>query len=63
MPFVQFDKALQLAPKRLLSLRGKLKAATLLNDDQQMKEMEEQIRGIVNAPSDTQNAMIVAAKF
>jgi tetratricopeptide (TPR) repeat protein len=60
---VQFDKALQLAPKRLLSLRGKLKAATLLNDDQQMKELEEQIREIVKAPSNTQNAMILAAKF
>lgn len=60
---VQFDKALQLAPKRLLSLRGKLKAATLLNDDQQMKIMEDQIREIVKTPSNTQNAMIVAAKF
>lgn len=60
---VQFDKALQLAPKRLLSLRGKLKAATLLNDDQQVKEIENQIREIVKTPSNTQNAMIIAAKF
>lgn len=52
----QFDKALQLAPKRLLSLRGKLKAATLLNDTQLMKDLEQQIRDIVKAPTVQQAA-------
>jgi len=60
---VQFDKALQLAPKRLLSLRGKLKAATMLNDAQQMREIEDQIREIVKTTSGTQNAMIITANF
>ncbi|HEY3429617.1 MAG TPA: hypothetical protein VGK39_03000 [Cyclobacteriaceae bacterium] len=46
-----FDKALQLAPKRVLALRGKLKAATLLNDKQLMNETEKQIQEIVKIPS------------
>lgn len=60
---VQFDKALQLAPKRLLSLRGKLKAATLLNDNQQMKDIEDQIKEIVKTSSGAQQAMIIAARI
>jgi tetratricopeptide (TPR) repeat protein len=56
---VQFDKALQLAPKRVLALRGKLKAATLLNDTQLMNEIEKQIQEIVKVSS-TQTAMIIS---
>jgi hypothetical protein len=56
---VQFDKALQLAPKRVLALRGKLKAATLLNDAQLMNEIEKQIQEIVKVSS-TQTAMIIS---
>jgi len=58
----QFDKALQLAPKRLLSLRGKLKAATLLNDTQLMDKVEKQIQEIVKTPSE-QKASFIASKF
>jgi tetratricopeptide (TPR) repeat protein len=61
MPF--FDKSLQLAPKRVLSLRGKLKAATLLNDTQLMNEVENQIREIVKNPSTQKTAMIIATTF
>lgn len=39
-----FDKALKLAPGRTLALRGKLKAASVLNDQQLMNEMEKQIK-------------------
>lgn len=46
-----FDKALQIAPKRILSLRGKLKAATLLNDAQLINETEKQIQEILKVPS------------
>jgi cytochrome c-type biogenesis protein CcmH/NrfG len=46
-----FDKALKLAPKRVLALRGKLKAATLLNDTPLMNETEKQIREIVKVQS------------
>ncbi|HEU5289518.1 MAG TPA: hypothetical protein VFU05_02670 [Cyclobacteriaceae bacterium] len=46
-----FDKSLQLAPKRVMSLRGKLKAATLLNDAKLMNEIENQIREIIKTPS------------
>lgn len=53
-----FDKALQLAPKRVLALRGKLKAATLLNDTQLMDETEKQIQEIVKAPA-SQTASIL----
>jgi tetratricopeptide (TPR) repeat protein len=59
---VQFDKALQLAPKRLLSLRGKLKAATVLNDTQLMKDLDQQIREIVKTSS-AQQALIMTPNF
>lgn len=58
-----FDKSLQLAPKRVLSLRGKLKAATLLNDEKLMNEIENQIREIVKSPSAQKTAMIIPATF
>lgn len=58
----QFDKALQLAPKRVLTLRGKLKAATLLNDTPLIDDVERQIREIIKTPS-AQQAMIVVSPF
>ena len=54
----QFDKALKLAPKRVLSLRGKLKAATDVNDTQLMNETEKLIREIVK-PQTTQTARVL----
>jgi tetratricopeptide (TPR) repeat protein len=53
-----FDKALQIAPKRLLALRGKLKAATLLKDTKLMKEVENQIREIVKTSSTQEIASV-----
>jgi tetratricopeptide (TPR) repeat protein len=47
----QFDKALQLAPKRVMALRGKLKAATQLKNTQLIDELERQIQEIVKASS------------
>lgn len=58
-----FNKALQIAPKRILALRGKLNAATLLNDKQLMNEAENQIREIIKAPSAQKTAMIIAPTF
>jgi tetratricopeptide (TPR) repeat protein len=55
----QFDKALQLAPKRVLALRGKLKAATLLDDAILMNDLEKQIREIIKTPS-APTAMMMA---
>ncbi|MFZ2906021.1 MAG: hypothetical protein WAZ98_07460 [Cyclobacteriaceae bacterium] len=46
-----FEKALQLAPKRVLSLRGRLKAATVLNDAQLKTETEKQIQEILKVTS------------
>lgn len=58
----QFDKALRLAPKRMLSLRGKLKAATLLNDTQLMKDLDQQILEIVKtSPSQVAFAGFIPA--
>jgi tetratricopeptide (TPR) repeat protein len=56
-----FDKALQLAPKRVLALRGKLKAATLLNDKQLINELDQQINEIVKKSSTKQVA--IASSF
>lgn len=56
-----FDKALQLAPKRMMALRGKLKAATLLNDTQLMNDLDQQINAIVKKSSPKQVAL--ASRF
>ena len=52
-----FDKALQLAPKRMMTLRGKLKAATMLNDTQLMNDLDQQINEIVKKSSPKQVAL------
>jgi tetratricopeptide (TPR) repeat protein len=52
-----FDQTLKIAPRRLVALRGKLNAATLLNDSQLMKKMEEEIQEIAR-PSNQQAAVL-----
>ena len=47
----QFDLSLKLAPRRVLSLQGKLKAATLLGDKEIAAETEKTLREISQAPS------------
>lgn len=59
---VQFDKALQLAPKRMMALRGKLKAATQLKNTQLMDELEKQIRDITKT-SPSQKASMLTSPF
>lgn len=48
---IQFEKALKLAPKRMLALRGKLKAVTLLKDIQRIDATEKEIREILKTSS------------
>jgi hypothetical protein len=43
---VQFEKALDKGPKRVLSLKGKLQAATLLNDDIKAREADDLLQKI-----------------
>jgi hypothetical protein len=59
----QFEKSLQIAPGRVLALRGKLKAATMLDDTRLMNEIENQIREIIKTPSPQKTAMMIATTF